>query len=238
VPSHIEIAPAGDAFTEAAVHRIETLAAECVRERGRFVLSLAGGNTPKAIYRRWGETSRLDWSKAVLLYGDERCVPPHHPDSNHGMVEASLLTQLAERPTVYRMAGEEPEPERAARAYEETLRTELGAEGAIDLALLGIGADGHTASLFPGAAVLGERERLCVTTPAPDGKVQRLTLTVPVLKKARRILFLAAGGDKAEMLQKLMKGPVNETACPAQFFIRDEALDVTLMLDEPAAAEL
>lgn len=238
MPLQIETHPAGEPFTAAAVARIEAEGAAALAARGRYVLALSGGNTPRAIYRRWGETSALDWAKVVLLFGDERCVPPDHDDSNYGMVKASLLELLAVRPTVYRMPGEDLRPLRAAAAYEETLQRELGGAAAMDLALLGIGPDGHTASLFPGAAVLKEATRMVATTPAPDGKMQRLTLTAPALRQARRILFIAAGADKAEMLHTLVKGAVNENDYPAQLFIRDEKLDVTLLLDEAAAARL
>ena len=234
----IETLPSREAFIEEAARRIDAFAVECIQARGRAVIALSGGSTPREINRFWSENSRLDWEQVVLLYGDERCVPPGHPDSNAGMNEETLLSRLAVRPTVLRMAGEDPQPDRAARAYEEALRAELGAGGEMDLALLGIGPDGHTASLFPGAAALDERERWCVTTPAPDGRMQRLTLTVPALKKARRILFLAAGADKAEMLNTLVSGALAEHDYPAQFFICDEALEVTLLLDAEAAAKL
>lgn len=107
MPLQLETHPAGEPFTAAAVAHIEAEGAAALAARGRYVLALSGGNTPRAIYRRWGETSTLDWAKVVLLFGDERCVPPDHDDSNYGMVKASLLELLAVRPTVYRMPGEE-----------------------------------------------------------------------------------------------------------------------------------
>ncbi|MCZ6557710.1 MAG: 6-phosphogluconolactonase [SAR324 cluster bacterium] len=225
-------------LAEEAVGIIEDYGAQCLLENGHFLLSLAGGSTPKAVYRLWGERSVLTWDKLHLIYGDERCVPPDHPDSNAGMAAEALLDRLPTPPTTYRMEGENPNPEHAASDYENTLRGLLQRLGAIDLALLGIGGDGHTASLFPGATAVHEEERLCVSTPAPDGKTMRLTLTAPALKGARRIMFMAAGRDKAEVIRQVVEGEVIPGKFPSQLFLRDEALQVTLLLDEAAATEL
>ena len=235
---HFEIAADAAALAEKAAALLDEFAAQCVAERGRFLLALAGGSTPKVLYRLWGERGKVDWSRVHLLFGDERCVPPDHPDSNARMVEESLLARLAVRPTIHRMAGEDADPDRAARAYEATLRSLLGNDGRMDMALLGIGSDGHTASLFPGSSALKERERLCVAGPGPDGKSRRLTLTVPALKGARRLMFLAAGPGKAEILHAVAEGPEEPERLPSQFFIRDGALEVTLALDEAAAGRL
>ena len=236
----LELAVAGtrEDFIEEAVRRIDACGVRRQQEQGRFFVSLAGGNTPKDVNHLWSGRSVLDWKNVVLLFGDERCVPPDHPDSNYGMTEQTLLRNLPEHPTVHRMHGENPDPENAALDYEKVIRTSLGSEGRLDLAILGLGPDGHTASLFPGAEILSETGKLCGATPAPDGKMQRLTLTVPVLKKARQIIFLAAGADKAEVVNRIVKGPLAERELPAQLFIRDEALQVTLLLDEAAAAGL
>ena len=221
-----------------AVAILDGYGAECLAGRGQFVISLAGGSTPKAIYDRWGKASNLDWARLTLVYGDERCVPPDHPDSNAGMVAGSLLHQLSVQPTVHRMAGEDEDAERAAAAYEDTLKGVNAQQGGIDLALLGIGGDGHTASLFPGAAALEEQERLCVATMAPDGKTRRITLTGPALRAARRIMFMAAGPDKAEIIKTVVQGPVTPREYPSQLLLRDETLEVTLLVDEAAAAKL
>lgn len=242
VSLQIETLPDAAAVAGRAVAVLDGYGAECLAERGQFVVSLAGGSTPKAIYKLWGEASTLDWARLSLVYGDERCVPPDHADSNAGMVAASLLEQLTGRglqlPTVYRMAGEDVAPARAAAAYENALKELNASKGGIDLALLGIGGDGHTASLFPGAAALDEKERLCVATTAPDGKTRRITLTAPALKAARRIMFMAAGPDKAEIIQTVVQGPVTPRQYPSQMLLRDDALEVTLLLDEAAAAKL
>ncbi len=234
----IETVSAAAELAERAVTLIEEFGARRLEAAGHFSVSLAGGSTPKAIYKLWGERSQLAWDKLHLFYGDERCVPPDHPDSNAGMVAAALLEQLPTAPHIYRMEGEDEQPERAALNYEETLREALEELEAIDLALLGIGTDGHTASLFPGGSAIRERERLCVTAPAPDGKMQRLTLTPPALRGARRIMFMAAGADKAEVIRQVIQGNVEPDKYPSQLFLRDEGLDLTLLLDEAAAAGL
>ncbi len=225
-------------FIAEAVRRIDACGVRSQQEQGRFSASLSGGNTPKDVNRLWAGRSALDWKSVVLLFGDERCVPPGHPDSNFGMTEQTLLRNLPERPTVHRMHGENPDPENAALDYEKVIRTSLGSEGRLDLAILGLGPDGHTASLFPGAEILSETKKLCGATPAPDGKMQRLTLTVPVLKKARQIIVLAAGADKAEVVNRIVNGPLMERELPAQLFIRDHSLKVTLLLDGASAARL
>lgn len=234
----LEVLPDPERLAGRAVEILEALGAEKMGGPGRFVVSLAGGSTPKAAYRLWGERSRLDWRRVRLLYGDERCVAPDHPDSNAGMVEAALLAGLDPAPEVFRMRGEDAEPAAAARDYGRQLKAMLDGGDAIDLAVLGIGGDGHTASLFPGREAVAERHHLCVETVAPDGKTNRITLTLPALRQAKRILFLAAGAGKADILQKVVKGPFAPESLPSQFLLRDETLAVTLLADEAAAAKL
>ncbi len=233
----IETAPDADALAGKAVDRLEALGHTAIRERGRFLISLAGGTTPRAVYRRWAQHSTLDWSKVVLLYGDERCVPPTHAESNHKMVEESLLATLRVKPQVYRMEGEQPDLDLAARQYENTLRDLLGADGRLDLALLGVGDDGHTASLFPRQPALREAQRLCLRTAAPTGQ-PRLTLTVPILRNARELMFLVAGAGKAAIVKRVLESKLDPESLPAQFFLRDGRLAVTLMLDRAAGVNV
>jgi 6-phosphogluconolactonase len=224
-----------EALAAAAVDRLEALGHVALRDRGRFLVSLAGGSTPRAVYRRWARTSTLDWGRVVLLFGDERCVPPTAPQSNHRMVQEELLAHLAAPPQVRRMEGEDPDPAAAARRYGQALDELLGPGGRLDVAILGLGEDGHTASLFPRQAALRETVRLCVDTPAPDGKLQRLTLTVPVLRGARELLFLVAGAEKSAIVGEVLDGRLDPERLPAQFFLRDERVEATLMLDAAAA---
>jgi 6-phosphogluconolactonase len=233
----IETAPDADTLAVLVVDRLEALGHTSIRERGRFILALAGGSTPREVYRLWGQKSTLDWSQVVLLFGDERCVPPTHADSNHRMLEETLLAALRVKPQVYRMEGEAGDLNAAARHYENTVRDLLSGTGRLDAALLGVGDDGHTASLFPRQPALREGQRLCVRTAAPSGQ-PRLTLTVPVLRNARELIFLASGAGKAAVIHRVLEGKLDPESAPAQFFLRDGRLNVTLMLDRAAAASV
>jgi 6-phosphogluconolactonase len=162
------------------------------------VLALGGGTTPRPLYER---LSAIDypWSEVDVLFTDERCVPPDHPDSNVGMVVRALLSRLDSPPRVHRMPGETCN----ADAHEVELRRAFGALR-LDLAVLGLGADGHTASLFPGEPVLKERVRWVARVTRPDHA--RITLTLPVLSSARLALFLVAGEDKRDAVARLLAG--------------------------------
>jgi 6-phosphogluconolactonase len=236
---------AGDAaaLAELAVDRLESLGHAALLERGRFVVSLAGGSTPRAVYSRWAERSTLDWARTVLVFGDERCVPPGDARSNHGLVEAALLGRLPARPAVHRMEGEAEDPDGAARRYEQALRVLLGAEGRLDLALLGLGEDGHTASLFPGQAAVRESLRWCVSTEAPPGAAagespRRLTLTAPLLRRARAVIFIVSGKAKAAIVRRVLEDAVQPELLPAQLFLRDDRVAAAVLLDRAAAREL
>ncbi len=233
----IETAADAEGLAAKVVDRLEALGNTAIRERGRFIVSLAGGSTPRAVYPRWAQRSTLDWSKVVLLFGDERCVPPTQPESNFRMVEETLLAGLRVKPQVYRMEGEVPDPGQAARQYENTVRDLLGADGRLDLALLGMGEDGHTASLFPRQPALREAQALCVRTAAPTGQ-PRLTLTVPVLRNARELMILVAGASKAAIVNRVLEGRLDPESLPIQFFLRDGRLNVSLMLDRAAGVNV
>jgi 6-phosphogluconolactonase len=234
----------------AAAELVAQSARTAVAERGRFVLALSGGSTPRALYRLLAGPSYdgiVPWSATVLLWGDERCVPPEHPESNYHMV---ARTGLLDRPfaAVERIRGELG-AEEAAGEYECRLRAladssdprALGGDGpdmpvpgppVIDLVLLGIGADGHTASLLPASPALAETRRFAVPTGVYAG-VRRVTLTVPVLAAARQLLFLVAGADKAPAVAEMLHDPGSRL--PAALVLR-AAGRATLLLDEAAAA--
>jgi 6-phosphogluconolactonase len=182
-------------------------AAGAADETGRpLVLVLSGGRTPQRLYEHLAEEDRIDWSRVHFLWGDERCVPPDHPASNYRLAHEALISRIdvPER-HVHRMRGEDPDPDTAARAYEE----ELASVGAPDLVLLGLGADGHTASLFPDSVALEESSRLVVPARAPAGAdpVDRLTVTFAALGCARRVLFLVTGSDKRDALTAIREDP-------------------------------
>jgi 6-phosphogluconolactonase len=235
---YLSVSPDAAALAERTVDVLEVLGGKAIEQYGRFLLSLAGGNTPRGVYTLWAEHTRLDWSKVVLVFGDERCVPPEHEQSNYRMVAESLLAGLSAQPQVIRMEGEADDPVQAARNYDYALHELLGPKGFLHVALLGVGADGHTASLFPGMPSLQEASAWCVSTPSPDGSMQRLSLTVPALRNTRKLMFLATGAEKAPILQQVLEGPLRPETLPAQFFLRDERLNVNLLLDEAAAARL
>ena len=193
-------------------------------------LALTGGSTPRAAYERTAEL-REDWSGVDVWFTDERCVPPDHEHSNFGMADRALLSR-AEGATVHRMRGELG-PEDGASAYENEL-AEFG-PAALDLMLLGVGPDAHICSLFPGDDTLAERERRAVgvETPGMAPLVSRITLTLPVVNASRQIVFLIAGEDKAEAVQRVFAGPPDPRA-PGSLVEGN----VIALLDSAAAARL
>ncbi|MGE0133825.1 MAG: 6-phosphogluconolactonase [Dehalococcoidia bacterium] len=200
---------------------IAEAAAQLIAARRPRTLVLTGGNTPQPLYRRLA-TMPLPWREMELFFGDERCVPPDHPDSNYGRAAEALLDHIEAR-AVYRMRGETCD----AEGYERNLRARFGpGVPAFDLTLLGLGEDGHVASLFPGDPALEERDRLVIRVEHTDHP--RLTLTLPVLSASRLVLFLVTGEAKRDVLARLMTGD----DIPAT---RVAAAEVTVLAD-PAAA--
>jgi 6-phosphogluconolactonase len=230
------------ALAGAAAEDLARRAEEAVRARGAFAVALAGGSTPKALYRLLADPaapfrSRVPWPAVHAFFGDERAVPPESPDSNARMACEALLTHVPVG-SVHRIEGERGAAEAAAR-YDDELFQHFGdvAVPVFDLVLLGLGADGHTASLFPGSPALDERRRWVV--PAPAGLppwVERITLTLPVLEAARVVLFLVAGADKAGALRRLVRAPPGEAPIPAAR-LRPRG-EVIVLADSAAAAEL
>ncbi len=228
-------------FTERACARIIDAAAEAIGNRGTFRIALAGGSTPKPIYAALALSPVIDWSRWELFWSDERTVPPDSPESNFGMVAEALLDPLAGKGVqpgrVERMRGE-GDPHEAARAYDEMLRT-LGNSTVprFDLILLGMGADGHTASLFPHTAALAEGTRCVVANEVPQLHTERLTFTYLTLNAARRVLFLVRGHDKAATLRKVLEGPRDVATLPSQGVSPTQGT-VTWLLDDAAAESL
>ncbi len=193
-----------------AAARIASELSGALAARGRASLALAGGTTPKATYEALAALS-LDWSKIDVYFGDERCVPADHPDSNFKLAKAALFDRIAipdER--VHRMLGEALDREAAARAYEAQLPERL------DVVVLGIGEDAHTASLFPGATALSERVRRVLPVTGPKPPPERLTLTPPALEAARCCIVLGSGLGKAEAVRRALKEPLDIAAIPIQ----------------------
>lgn len=239
-----EIAVAADPedLVEAALHELRAAIFDAVERRRRCALALSGGSTPLALYARLAEPpapgeDELPWESIHFFWGDERCVPPDSSDSNYGNARRALLERIPIPPAnVHRLRGED-DPARAATAYEEELRAWFGAAPAalprFDAVLLGIGLDGHTASLFPGGGALAATARLCVADRVAPLDAWRLTLTLPVLNAARRVVFLAAGAGKAAIVARVL-GPLETPPLPAQL-VRPVDGRLLFLLDAAAA---
>jgi 6-phosphogluconolactonase len=199
---------------------------------------LAGGSTPKATYEVLARdyADGVDWSNVHVFFGDERAVPPDHEDSNYGMARDTLLDRVPIG-SVHRMQGELP-PDEAAEAYEQELRDFFGSDDLprFDLILLGMGSDGHTASLFPETSALEVHDRWVVANPVLKLDTTRITLTVPVLDAARAVYFLVAGEDKAGPMAEILEGDPGPREYPASL-IQPEG-GPQWMLDRAAASGL
>lgn len=239
-----EILRDAEALALRAADLFALAAQESAAARGRFAVALSGGETPRALYRllaRQQFGQKIPWRRVQLYWGDERCVPPDDPRSNYGMAWDAFVRHVPIAPeNVHRLRGEDP-PEQAAQAYEAELRGLAAQERpranvpVFDLVLLGLGADGHTASLFPHSGALAVDDRLAVATTSPDG-LERLTVTVPVINAARRVWFLVSGARKAGMVAEVLEGLRVPDAVPAQRVAPSHG-SLMWLLDE-AAAEL
>jgi glucokinase len=233
---------AGSAEVAKAAKEEFLLAAKsAIGARGRFAVALAGGNTPKEMYESLAG-AEIDWKKVHLFFGDERCVPPDHPGSNYRMVREALISKVAiPEGNVHRVPTERASPARAAFEYEGEIREffKLGPADAprFDLVLLGMGADGHTASLFPGTAALTERERLVVAHWVPRLDSQRITLTLRALNGAAAVHFLVVGEEKAAAVRSVLQPAPGEAALPARL-VHPSSGRLVWMLDRAAAAKL
>jgi 6-phosphogluconolactonase len=233
------------ALLDTLAKRLTALVGEAVRENRLFYLALSGGHTPRGLYRLLAtpeRASRLPWNQCDIWFGDERCVPPWHPDSNYRMARESLFDPLglaAEH--IHRMQGEAADPREAARAYAAELRTLPRGTGGwprFDLILLGIGPDGHLASLFPGSENLAALDRPVAAAHISEQHGWRISLTLPVIRAARRVLVLAAGAAKAEILsQVLAQDPSARDRHLPAMMIRDLP-QVEWYLDRAAGARL
>ena len=199
-----------------------------IAERGSCALGLAGGRTPQPVYGELAAGSSIDWSKVSVFFGDERAVPPDHPDSNYLTVHQALLSRVPiPSGNIHRMEAERADREAAAREYERALPARL------DVLLLGMGPDGHTASLFPGSAALDERHRLVLPVLGSKPPAERLTITPPVIEAARKVAVIATGACKALMVARAIEGPLAPKSVPVQL-----ARPGCWFLDRAAAARL
>lgn len=231
------IADTTDALYRAIAEAITEKVQDTLRRQARFTLALSGGNTPRSLYHLLATDyrHRIDWYRVHLFWGDERYVPPDHPASNYRMVRETLIESLGiPSANVHAMPVEESSPERAAERYEGHLRAFFGATPRFDLILLGMGADGHTASLFPGTPALAERKRWVAVGEAPTEPRIRLTLTLPALNTAKSVYFLVTGADKAEVVRSVL---LENAPLPAGL-VKPEAGERIWWLDREAASRL
>jgi 6-phosphogluconolactonase len=237
----IEIYPDAEQLTQAAAEQFTALAQTAINERGRFTVALSGGSTPRALFQLLATdsfTARIDWSSVQVFWGDERGVPPEHPDSNYRMASETLLDYVpVPESNVHRMQGE-LDPTRAANAYSEILRQTFEESPPVfDLILLGMGDDGHTASLFPGTAAVYERNRWVVGHFVGRLQTWRITLTPVVINAARTVLFLVSGANKAERLKQVLEGAFQPHVLPAQI-VQPRKSRLLWLVDKAAAAKL
>jgi 6-phosphogluconolactonase len=217
--------------TGAAAH-ISALAARAIAARGRFRVALAGGSTPRALYPRLVDA--VDWTRTDVFFGDERAVPPDDPQSNYRMARETLLDPAGvPAANVFRWRAESPDLDGAARDYEQALRR-VDTTPWLDLALLGLGPDGHTASLFPGTAALAVEDRLAVPVEVPALGARRLTLTYPALLAATDVMFLVTGVEKRAALAEVLRPG---SVLPAARIIQRPG-PVSLFCDRDAAQDV
>lgn len=234
------------AWADAAADFVLEVGKEAVRRNGRFFIALSGGTTPETLYRALTSPAfadRFDWSRTTFFFSDERCVPPDDPRSNYALAKKTLFTPLKITSSqVYRMAGESSDPQAAASEYERQLRlatkTSPSALPSFDLILLGVGEDGHTASLFPGASILRDHQHLIAATQSPKDPPNRLSMTLAAIKRASMILFLVTGAGKAGVVRAILDPKTEaERQLPAALVAPEEGR-LIWFLDQAAAAEL
>ncbi len=244
--SEIEIHPDLDSLAHAAAEHIVHLAAEAVAARGQVTIGLPGGSTPRTLFALLADSpwaKRIDWARVHVFWGDERCVPPDHPDSNYRLAHETLLRHVPVSTEQIHRIPAELLPAEAARAYERTLRDFFADDDLslpqprFDLLLLGLGDDGHTASLFPGTAALAETTRWVVENYVPRLDAWRITLTAPAINAAAHVIFLVSGAGKAPALRAVLRGPRQPDVYPAQL-IQPSAGHLRWLVDRAAATLL
>ncbi|MHB1957417.1 MAG: 6-phosphogluconolactonase [Acidobacteriaceae bacterium] len=243
---HYQVEENSEAMSLTAADWIVSSVESSVRARGTARIAISGGSTPKRAFELLADPAhnfrkRIDWARLLLFFVDERCVSPESPDSNYRLAKETFLSKapLPEE-NVIRIEGELA-PEEAAARYESAMRNRFRLEGAelprFDLIVLGMGTNGHTASLFPHSEALHEMLRLAVATQVEDKNPWRVTLTWPVINHADKIFFLIQDASKADVLREVLLGPYQPDTLPSQL-IRPESGELGLLLDRAAAAKL
>ncbi|MGH2585100.1 MAG: 6-phosphogluconolactonase [Dehalococcoidia bacterium] len=243
----IQVEPNLDALVRAATEQIAGIAESAIAANGRFTIALSGGNTPQPVYRLLATdefSRRIDWSRVQVFWGDERCVPPNDEESNYRMAKEALLDHVPLPPAnVHRMRGEE-DPAQAAAQCGRELQAVFGgdAEGGappagFDLILLGMGDNGHTASLFPGKTAMHEEKRWVVAEYIEAVSMWRITFTPVLINAAATVTFLVAGTQKAEVLHQVLEGPYQPDVLPSQI-VKPVHGQLVWLLDQAAASRL
>lgn len=231
---------------EAAAEEFMRMGNDAIKRRSRFTVVFSGGSTPRQLYQLLAappQCTHLDWTKIECFWGDERPVPPDHPDSNFRMVREALLDVVNVPPSrIHRIVAERTDRIAAAHEYATEMARVFGvaasaAPPAFDLILLGMGPDGHTASLFPHTAAVHETARWVMANPVPTLGTERITLTAPLINRAAAVLFLVVGADKAVTLAEVLEGPRDPARLPAQL-IQPVSGTVTWLVDALAANQL
>jgi 6-phosphogluconolactonase len=225
------------ALVSGTAEYIAARATAAIAARGRATLVLSGGSTPGPIYERLATIGGIDWGRVHVFFSDERCVPPDDTRSNYHMARVTLLDRVAIPPAnIHRIAGED-EPDDAAAAYADDLRRALGEDLRFDLVLLGLGDNGHTASLFPGLAAVTEAVRTVAASYVEVVEMWRITLTPPAINAARNVAFLVAGAAKANALHRVLQGRRQPLVVPAQA-IQPTDGHLVWLIDAAAATSL
>jgi 6-phosphogluconolactonase len=242
--ARIQVAANAQELSRLVAEEFGRLAVEAVREKGLFSVALAGGSTPRSLYALLANDkepyrAQLPWKKIHFFWGDERHVPPDHPDSNYLMASEAMLGSVpVPLENVHRIKSENVDAAKAADEYEQTLREffrlEEGRLPRFDLILLGLGPDGHTASIFPGTDVVSEKMRLVAAPWVEKFKSFRITLTPPVLNSASTVIFLVNGTEKAKILREVLEGDNQPERLPAQLIRRNKG-KVLWLVDQEAA---
>ncbi|MDQ2869870.1 MAG: 6-phosphogluconolactonase [Acidobacteriota bacterium] len=237
------VLPGTAELAEAAAREFQAAAGEAIAARGRFRVALSGGSTPRLLHQRLTRAPfrrGIDWKRIQFFFGDERCVPPDSDRSNYRMAAETLFAPLdVSEGQIHRIRGEAP-PKKAAEEYRRVIDSEVAGEGGrrrFDMILLGLGPDGHTASLFPGTLALDEKDRSAVANWIPKLREWRITLTYPVLDAARRVIFLVSGEEKASPAAAIIGKKRAARELPAAG-VRPRRGSLLWLLDEKAGSEL
>jgi len=226
-------------LSQAAANAIYNIAVTAIAEHGKFNIALSGGSTPKSLFKVLATRyqQEFSWEQTQIFWSDERCVPPESPDSNYYLAKTTLFDHIAIPPSnIYRVKGE-IEPQAAAAEYEEILKQALSALPRFDVILLGMGDDGHTASLFPGTTALKVHDRLVIENFVPTKDMWRITFTDVTINAAANIMFLISGRDKTDRLQQVLEGQYQPDTLPAQL-VKPKNGNLIWFIDESAAAKL